>query len=278
MTEAYSPSFSTEQYVRYLSLLQRRPAAPSLTALKVLVEAQLTRVPFENVSKLYYLKKFGLRGIPSFEQYLAGIERYHFGGTCYSNNFYFGELLRHLGYEARLCGADMTNPDVHVVNLVRIEEREYLVDVGYGAPFLEPMPRDLPDDFVTTLGHDRYVLKPQDSEGRSRLDLYRGGTLVHGYTVKPTERTIDHFAPAVEASYRPQATFMNALLLARYAPNQGTVMHNLTVIEIEGSQVTTRTLAGREAIPAEVEKLFQIPREIVAEAVQPLGEFTNPWS
>lgn len=234
--------------------------------------------PFENISKLYYLKQMGLHGIPSLQQYLDGIERDHFGGTCYSNNYYFGELLRHLGYHARLCGADMTNPDVHIVNLVSVDGREFLVDVGYGAPFLEPMPRDLPKDYILLFGQDRYVLKPQDDEGRSRLEMYRTGELAHGYTVKPIERSLEHFAPAIEGSYRPYATFMNALLIARYTTNRGIVIHNLSVIETSGSEVTTRTLSDRQDIPFEVEKLFGIPHDIVAEAVGQLGPFTNPWS
>ncbi len=142
-------------------------------------------IPFENISKLYNRKHLGLAGLPSLQLYLDGIERYHFGGTCYANNFHFYSLLSTLGYSVKLCAADMTNPDVHMVIMVNVDGREYLVDGGYGAPFLSPMPRDLANDYVVELGRDRYVLKTQDDHGRSRLELYRDGQQKHGYVAKP---------------------------------------------------------------------------------------------
>ncbi len=45
-----------------------------------LVRAHLERVPFEDLSKLCYLRTRSLRGIPDLELYLDGIERDHFGG------------------------------------------------------------------------------------------------------------------------------------------------------------------------------------------------------
>ena len=100
-------------------------------------------------------------GVPSIDLYLDGIENYRFGGTCYSNNFHFYSLLRTLGYEVKLSAADMKTPGVHAVILAACEGREYLIDPGYAAPFLSPLPRDLAKDYVITLGRDRYVLKPQ---------------------------------------------------------------------------------------------------------------------
>ena len=51
---------------------------------------------------------------------------------------------------------------------------------GYAAPLLDPIPRDLETDYEITLGRDRYVLKPQDANCCSRLELYRDGALRHG--------------------------------------------------------------------------------------------------
>lgn len=73
---------------RYLNLLGVQRRKPSLDALCELVQAHLMRVPFENISKLYYKKHQGLRGLRSLELFLDGIERFHFGGTCYTNNYY----------------------------------------------------------------------------------------------------------------------------------------------------------------------------------------------
>jgi len=263
---------------RYLTVLGVSRREPTPEALRDLVAAQLTRVPFENISKLYNRKHHDLAGLPPLQLYLDGIERYHFGGTCYSNNFHFYSLLATLGYAVKLCGADMTNPDVHLVTLVELDGREYLVDAGYGAPFLSPLTRDLATDYVITLGRDRYVLNPQDASGRSRLDLYRDGQLKHGYLVKPAARSIEEFAQVIAGSFRPDATFLNALLLARFYPDRSVVIHNFTLVESQGNQSVVRSLNSRGELVAQVEEHFGMPRRIVAEAVEELGDLQDPWA
>lgn len=264
-------------YARYLDLLKITARAPALGALAEIVAAHLQRVPFENISKLYYRKHAGLRALPGLEAYLDGIERYRFGGTCYANNYYLFLLLEHLGYEVRLCGADMANPDVHMASVVTVEGREYIVDVGYAAPFGEPLPRDLAHDYEILLGRDRYVLKPQDAQGRSRMELHRNGRLKHGYVLKPTPRRIEFFDGVVADSFADQATFMNALLLVRYSPERTIAVYNFSVIESHGAEWTIRKLDSRESFAREVEEHFGMPREVVADAITDLGELKDAW-
>jgi N-hydroxyarylamine O-acetyltransferase len=263
---------------RYLAALGVSHQQPHLGALQELVAAHLTHIPFENVSKLYNRRHHALTSFAPIELFLDGIERYHFGGTCYSNNFHFYSLLATLGYDVKLCGADMTNPDVHILILVTLDGHEYLVDGGYGAPFLAPMPRDLATDYVITLGQDRYVLKPQDANGRSRLEMYRDGKPKHGYLVKPNARTIEEFQQVIAESFRPEATFLNALLLARFYPDRSVMIHNLALIESQGSRSTVHSLASRDELAATVTEQFGIPREIVAEVIGELGDLKDVWS
>jgi len=262
---------------RYLDVLGVSRRAPSLDALRELVAAHVTRIPFENISKLHYRKHLGLTDLLPLALYLDGIERYHFGGTCYPNNFYFYTLLASLGYEVKLCGADMTNPDVHMVIMVRMDRQEYLVDGGYAAPFLAPLPRGFEADFVVTLGRDRYVLKPQDKNGCSRLELYRDGILKHGYVAKPSPRKIDDFHGVIVDSFRPSATFMNAVLLVRFYPDRSVVIHNLTRIESWGTESAMYPIGSPGELVAEVEKHFGIPAEIVGDAFASLGGLKDAW-
>jgi len=266
-----------ELIARYLRLLgvARRP--PSLEALKELVRGQLTRIPFENISKLYYKKHFGLGDIAAIGDYLDGVEKKHFGGTCYSNNFHFHCLLASLGYDAKLCSADMAVPDVHAVNIVNVDGHEYLVDPGYAAPFLEPLPRDLRTDFAISLGRDRYVLKPKDSCGRSRLELYRNGVLKHGYLAKPAPKTIGDFGGVIADSFRREATFLNSILVARFFPGRSVVIHNLAVIYSRGESCDTRRLSSLEDAAAAIHQEVGIPREIVLDAVAELKDMQDAW-
>jgi arylamine N-acetyltransferase len=272
------PAMPSELLVRYLNLLGVQRREPGIDALGELVEAHLVRVPFENISKLYYKKHRGLRGLPGLELFLDGIERFHFGGTCYSNNYYLYQLLANLGYQTKLCGADMSNPDVHLVSIVTVEKREYLVDAGYAAPFLTPLPRDLATDYVIVLGHDRYVLKPQNAQGCSRLDLYREGSLKHGYLAKPMPRQIHEFEHIIVDSYRDEATFMNALLLVRFFPNRSLVIHNLTVIESQGTVSSTRTLASQDDLSQAVFDYFAIPKAFTEDVVRGFKQLKDAWA
>jgi len=249
-----------------------------VAGLRELVRAHVCRVPFENVSKLYCMKHRGLRGLPGLESFLDGIEKFNFGGTCYPNNFYFYQLLANLGYRTTLCGADMSGPDVHLVSMVDLEKRQYLVDVGYAAPLVAPLPRDLAVDHVVGSGRDRYVLKPQDAEGRSRLELYRDGDLKHGYVAKPAPRRIADFRAVIADSYRAEATFMNAILLARFFPDRFLVIHNLTVIESRGTVSDIRKLAGRDELVQIVAERFGIPPRFTSDAVSGLGQLGDAWN
>ncbi len=262
---------------RYLRALGVPSRAPSLDALTELTAAHLTRVPFENLSKLLRFRRTGFRGIPDLEAFLDGIERFQLGGTCYSNSFHLHQLLRALGYEAHLCGADMSRPDVHLVNRVRLDGRDYLVDAGYGAPFLAPMALDLARDQEIVLGADRYVLKPRDGTGRSRLDQHRDGAPGHGYTLKPESRRIEEFARVIEDSFAPAATFMNALLVTRFWPGRSRVLRNLALSDAEGAALHVRRVPDVSALPGVIEESFGIPGAVAAEALQGLSLSDEVW-
>lgn len=258
---------------RLLELIDVPAEAPSIEALNRLVPAFLRRVPFENVSKISYYHRTGKKMIPNFATYVDGIEKFNFGGTCYSNNGYLNQLLRYLGYDARLCGADMSNPDVHVVNMVTVEGREFLVDTGYAAPFFAPLPRDLDEPYDVSMGRDRYVINPQDGDGKTRVDLYRDGELAHGYTAKPTDRPIEFFADAIADSYREDGSFLTSLLLVRYLDDRRIVsLRGYSVIEADRSSYKIKKLTSKSELPGVVNDRFGIPEKVVQEVLGYLKE------
>jgi N-hydroxyarylamine O-acetyltransferase len=262
-------------FARYLRVLEVPARPPSFAALCELTSAHLTRIPFENVSKLFY-RHDGPKGIPSLETFLDGIERYRFGGTCYTNNFHLHGLLVHLGYDAWLCGADMATPNVHLVNVVTLGGRRHLVDVGYAAPFLAPLPLDLAEDHEIAWGTGRYVLRPVDEEGRSRLEAYRDGAPVHGYVVNPKPRRIEEFAGVVADSFSDRAVFMHALLVARFFPHRSVTLRNLTLVAAAPSAVPRVRTLGREELPAVIESEFGIPRDVGRRALEGLDLTRDP--
>ena len=110
------------------------------------------------------------------------------------------------------------------------------------------------------------------------MELYRNGELSHGYTTKPVSRTIDYFRNAIEHSYRPEAVFLNSLLMVRTYPDRSVIIRNFTLIEASGSGVRIKRIRDKGELPGEIETVFGIPREISAEAIADLVNFGNPWS
>lgn len=268
----------TEVFNRYLRLLGIQHEKTCYAELRRIVRAHLTRIPFENISKLFYHRVEGLQQIPGLPRYLDGIERYRFGGTCYTLNYHLYSLLRSLGYRATLCGAGMNQPDAHMVILVNCEGKEYLVDAGYAAPFLEPLPRFLGYDYRITLGTDEYVLSSKDNKGRSKLTLYRDGSPRHGYLVDPRPRQIEDFRPVISESLLPGATFMNCVLLVRFETDYSMVLHNLTITESRGQRVIRKVLKSTDELVPAIEKHFGIPPAVSETALEGLSFARDAWS
>ena len=259
---------------RYLAVLGVERAAPGVTALRRLVRAQLLRIPFETVSKLWYLRRYALRDVPDLDLYLDGIRRYRFGGTCYSNNLHLWRLLRALGYDATLCGADMpAGHDVHAAIAIGAGGREWLVDAGNAAPFLVPLPLDLDRPHEVRWGDSCWLLRPRDGEGRSSVEVWHHGEHVHGYTLKPGQVAPETFDRVVRDSFRPQATFMNAVLLVRCHPRRLVRILNLEVTRATRTRSSTAALADRDAFVAAVEREIGIPARITAAAIAGIERF-----
>ena len=254
-----------ELFDKYLKLLEVEKSQPNLDLLKKIVKAHLIKVPFENISKLLQ-KKQGIKYISDLAAFLNGIEKYNLGGTCYTNNYYLNLLLKHLGFNIRLCGADMKNPDVHLVSIVTIDSSEFIVDSGYAAPFLSPLPRDLKEDYVIELGNEKYIIKPKDEFGRTKVEQYTDEKLQHWYIAKPEARKIEDFRKVIENSYLDDAVFINAVRLTRYSEFGSKVLKNFSFTETAGNEYKTRKISFHE-LPTTIQENFGIPLIVVKEAI-----------
>lgn len=250
---------------KYLGLLGVKANEPSFELLCEIVKAHIIKVPFENISKLLFKKK-GINSIPDLSTFLTGIEKYNFGGTCYSNNYYLYILLQHIGFDVKLCGADMKDPDVHIISMVNIDGKEYIVDGGYAAPFLEPLPRHLYNDYSVSLGKENYIIKPKDEIGNTKIEHHIDGRLQHWYTAKPQTRKLEDFREVIEDSYADYSTFMNAIRITKFLEHGALVLKNLELTEIKNSDSFSMKVSLKD-IPALIEEKFGMPKKIVKEAI-----------
>ncbi|MGZ4788106.1 MAG: arylamine N-acetyltransferase [Terriglobales bacterium] len=255
----------TGLYERYLRLLGFREAPSGLDGLRQLVRAHVERVPFENVSKLLLFEKEQRGREIGLSEFLDTIEHQDLGGTCYSCNPFFSELLRQLGYDAALLGADMSRSNVHTSIRVHLDAREYHIDTGYGGPFLEPIPLDaLP--YEIRIGACRWNFD-RAPDGRVCLRVFSGGKQVHGYLVNEPSRDRSFFRQVVEDSFNSGQTFMTVLRLVRIRSEQVSELMNCTFTTHRGNEGSERTLQNMDELRTVVREELGMARCPIERAV-----------
>jgi len=125
----------------YLNRIQYQGALePNTQNLSALQKAHMQTVPFENLS-VHYKQPILLNEEALYKK----IVEQKRGGFCYELNGLFAWLLRSLGYKVDTLSAGVTTgtggfgPEFdHMTLLVHLDE-DYLVDVGFGDSFQEPL-------------------------------------------------------------------------------------------------------------------------------------------
>lgn len=138
--------------------------SPALTAesLRELQKAHLLTVPFENLS-IHSGEPIVLEDSALFDKVVSRRR----GGFCYELNGLFAALLRALGFEVAMLGAEVANAEGgygpnfdHMALMVTLDQR-WLVDVGFGDSFLEPLLLDERNEQVQ--GERAYRIAVDDS-------------------------------------------------------------------------------------------------------------------
>ncbi|KAF2733433.1 arylamine N-acetyltransferase 1 [Polyplosphaeria fusca] len=142
------PTFSRDQITQYFERLKlpgdRRIYAvahlepqDALDYLTVLQKHHLVEVPFENLALHYsHHRQISIHAQELFRKIIS--DNNGRGGYCMENNTLFGTLLRSLGFTLFSAGARVFDNGQftgwsHMVNIVRVGDYKYHVDVGFGS-------------------------------------------------------------------------------------------------------------------------------------------------
>ncbi len=194
--------------------------------------AHLRAVPFENLDI-----HLGTPIVLDEDALLAKIVGRHRGGFCYELNGTFALLLADLGFtvallEARVYGADgeVTIPFDHLCLRVDLDE-PWLVDVGFGASFDEPLRLSTGADQVDPAGLFRI-----ESRADGWLDLFKDGDPQFRFSLEP--RALADFTPGCEYNqYSPDSHFtQNTLCTLRTESGRVTVYSRTLVETIDGAR------------------------------------------
>lgn len=160
--------------------------------LKKLQEAYLLNVPYENLDFIFG-NEFSVNIMRIYEKIIENNR----GGICYESNTLFMYLLKSLGYKVHMIFAkveDLTyiaSAYPHLALLVKIDEKEYLVDVGNGQNVREPMALDN-EEFISVSEHREYKLV-SESKNYSLLFNHRHEGWQVRYTFNTDEVTVSDF-------------------------------------------------------------------------------------
>lgn len=220
--------------------------APTAETLRDLQVAHLLAVPFENLS-IHARQPILLEDEALFTKI---VERRR-GGFCYEANGLFAALLRELGFDVVMLSAGVANaeggfgPDFdHMTLMVSLEQR-WLVDVGFGDSFLEPLLLDERGEQAQgnrayrIVADDAHLIMMQRDVGGEWAAQYR-------FTLQPHEYA-DYAGMCRYHQTSPQSHFTRARICSR-ATKEGRItlseMRLITTSKNGGRQ--ERTLTSQE--------------------------------
>ena len=169
----------------YLKRINYRGSSfPSVQTLRDLQVAHLLAVPFENLS-IHANEPIVLNDKALF---IKIVDRRR-GGFCYECNGLFAALLRALGFNVSMLSAEVaragggfSQPFDHMTLMVKLEET-WLVDVGFGDSFLEPLKIEISTEQIQGSEAFRIVAQDQYLVVQRRYD--REWKPEYRFTLKP---------------------------------------------------------------------------------------------
>lgn len=195
--------------------------APTAETLRKLQVAHLLAVPFENLS-IHAKEPIMLEDEALFTKI---VERRR-GGFCYEANGLFAALLRELGFDVTMLSAGVANAEGgfgpafdHMALMVTLDER-WLVDVGFGDSFLEPLLLDERGEQVEgeraycILDDGAHLVLARRDQGEKWVAQYR-------FTLRPHEYA-DYGEMCAYHQTSPQSHFTRARVCSR-ATHEGRI-------------------------------------------------------
>jgi len=244
--------------------------APTAETLRELHVAHLRTVPFENLS-IHLGEPIVLEDDALFTK----IVEKRRGGFCYEANGLFAALLRSLGYEVAMLAAGVATDDGdfsptfdHMCLMVTIPDssaQRWLVDVGFGDLFLEPLKLEAGEQLQGTRAYRILATKPymvleQRNDGEDWKPQYRFTLQPYAYSAYE-ERSRFH-------QTSPESHFTKGRICSRATETGRISLTEMRFITTIGSGVhqerAERTLMSDEEYAEVLRDRFGITLESVA--------------
>lgn len=229
---------------------------PTLETLSQLHLKHLRAVPFENLD-IVIARPFKLGEKHAFNK----IVNERRGGFCYELNYGIYQLLVSLGFKVEKLSGRVYKDEVfgpqfdHLLLKVTIAQHEYLVDVGFGDCFNEPLRFEegiqshSNGEFSISKQEECYLLQRQHPS-----ELWK-----EQYIFNLTSRKINDFAEMFEYhQYHQGSGFAKKLICSKLTPEGRITISNNELITTEGLAKEKREIAGVPELQSLLENEFGI--------------------
>jgi N-hydroxyarylamine O-acetyltransferase len=232
------------------------PTEATAETLRALHRAHLLAVPFENLDI-----HLGREIVLEAERLYAKVIEQRRGGFCYELNGAFSGLLRALGFEVEMLAAGVGRSDGsfgplfdHMALLVKLEEA-WLVDVGFGEGFREPLRLD--DEGEQAQAFGAYRIR---RDGEWRLLERRDGDVwspEYRFTLQPYAYA-DYTEMCRYHQTSPQSSFTQKRVCTLATPTgRVTLTNNRLITSVRGER-DERELASDTEIAAVLRDQFGV--------------------
>jgi N-hydroxyarylamine O-acetyltransferase len=235
----------------------------NLETLIELHRAHLQTIPYENL-EIHFGRKLELKIERIFERLV--LERR--GGWCYEMNGLFAWVLREIGFDVRLVSTQVTRadgslmaPGDHVALIVQLA-KNWLVDVGWGNGFLDPLPLEAG---THRQGFLEYRLENTGDTWKFHNQQY--GADGFSFTLEP--RNLEEFqARCTWQQSSPESGFVRVAVCQRFTPDGINTLRGAILTKIRSTGKLEQTISN-------FEKYEQVLRQDFKLEVPNLHE---PWA
>lgn len=232
-----APMMNLEKYLQRIRYIGPRTATEA--TLRQLHRAHLLAIPYENLDI-----HLGQRLTLDAAHVYAKIVEQGRGGWCYEMNGLFAWALRELGFDVTLLGSSVGKPaqgaggdHEHLILLVQLAQ-PWLVDVGFGNAFLEPLPLQ-PGNYQQSFLNFRL----EEANGNWYFHNHQHGGKGYGFTLLP--RQLPEFATRChEMQTSPASSFVQSTVCYRFTDEgivmlRGVVFKRFLATGVEDEEITT---------------------------------------
>jgi len=263
--------------MKLATYLQRIKYSGSLRAteavLRTLHRAHLCAIPYENLD--IHLGRPLTLDIEHIYHKLVEQRR---GGWCYEMNGLFAWALRELGFDVTMLGSSVgeraqgsVDGDLdHLILLVQLDQ-PWLVDVGFGNAFLEPLPLV---EGAAQQGWMTFRLEQEEEKWYLHNHVHGG----HGYGFTLLPREFHGFAPRCHTlQTSPESGFVRATVCHRFTDDGIVTLRGARLKRYGADGVQEEEIATRSRYRQVIEQTFGLDVAIAESLWEQVWEQHEGW-